>query len=87
MMTCELAAAVAVWRRQSVEPAARELLGAGVSGLDHYGVYACRPAGQQCERGTQPFSMTFDRIRHIRFHRGIKRTRLFADAFLNQGEL
>lgn len=42
MMTCPLAAAVAVWRAQSVEPAARELLGAGVSGLDHYGVYACR---------------------------------------------
>ena len=42
MMTCQLAAAVAVWRAQSVEPAAREMLGAGVSGLDHFGVYACR---------------------------------------------
>ena len=30
MMTCDLAAAVAIWRRQSVEPAARTLLGAEV---------------------------------------------------------
>ena len=42
MMTCRLAAALAVWRRQSVEPAALELLGASVSQIDHLGVYACR---------------------------------------------
>lgn len=29
MMACDLAAAVAIWRRQSVEPAARTLLGGG----------------------------------------------------------
>lgn len=43
MMACPLAAAVALWRRQSVEPAAREILGAEVRQVDHMGVYACRP--------------------------------------------
>lgn len=42
-MTCALAAAVSIWRRQSVEPAARELLGSDVVQIDHMGVYACRP--------------------------------------------
>ena len=41
-MTCALAAAVSVWRRQSVEPAARELLGSDVVQIEHMGVYACR---------------------------------------------
>ncbi len=41
-MTCALAAAVSVWRRQSVEPAARELLGSDVVAIEHMGVYACR---------------------------------------------
>ena len=42
MMTCPLAAAVAVWKVQSVRPAARAMLGSPVTGVDHYGVYACR---------------------------------------------
>ncbi|MGV3579162.1 extensin family protein [Brevundimonas sp.] len=41
-MTCALATAVSVWRRQSVEPAAREILGSDVVQIDHMGVYACR---------------------------------------------
>jgi hypothetical protein len=41
-MTCALAAAISVWRRQSVEPAARELLGSDVVAIEHMGVYACR---------------------------------------------
>jgi len=45
MMACDLAAAFAVWRRQSVEPAARELLGSEVQRIDHLGVYACRGVG------------------------------------------
>ena len=49
MMTCELAAAVAVWRRQSLEPAAREILGAGVAQVDHLGVYACRRVNNAAE--------------------------------------
>jgi len=45
--TCALAAAISVWRRQSVEPAAREILGVGVDQIDHMGVYACRPVNNQ----------------------------------------
>lgn len=51
-MTCALAAAVSVWRRQSVEPAARELLGSDVVQIDHMGVYACRPVNSQA--GNRP---------------------------------
>jgi len=50
--TCALAAAISVWRRQSVEPAAREILGAGVDQIDHMGVYACRPVNSQA--GNRP---------------------------------
>ncbi|MET0338210.1 MAG: extensin family protein, partial [Caulobacter sp.] len=51
MMTCPLAAAFALWSRQSVEPAAMEIFGARVVQIDHLGVYACRsvnnmPAGR-----------------------------------------
>jgi len=41
-MTCRLALAVSIWRRQSVEPAAREILGSDVVQIDHFGAYACR---------------------------------------------
>ena len=41
-MTCRLALALSVWRRQSLEPAAREILGSDVVQIDHFGAYACR---------------------------------------------
>lgn len=41
-MTCRTALALSIWRRQSVEPAARELLGSDVVQIDHMGAYACR---------------------------------------------
>ena len=41
-MTCRTALALSVWRRQSLEPAARELLGSDVVQIDHFGAYACR---------------------------------------------
>ncbi|WP_091736806.1 extensin family protein [Phenylobacterium immobile] len=46
MMACPLAAALALWRRQSVDPAAREILGSPVRQIDHLGVYACRTVGR-----------------------------------------
>lgn len=49
MMTCRLAAGMAVWRRHSVEPAAQEIFGAGVRQIDHLGVYACRRIYNQSE--------------------------------------
>lgn len=47
MMACPLAAEVARWRREEVEPAAREILGADVRQIDHLGVYACRNVNNQ----------------------------------------
>lgn len=41
-MTCQTALALSVWRRQSLEPAAREILGSDVVQIDHMGAYACR---------------------------------------------
>lgn len=41
-MTCQTALALSIWRRQSVEPAAREILGSDVVQIDHMGAYACR---------------------------------------------
>lgn len=41
-MSCETALGLSVWRRQSLEPAAREILGSDVVQIDHFGTYACR---------------------------------------------
>lgn len=41
-MTCRTALALSVWRRQSLEPAARDILGSDVVRIDHMGAYACR---------------------------------------------
>lgn len=49
MMACPLAAALITWRRQSVEPAAREIFGSSVAQIDHLGVYACRRVNGQSE--------------------------------------
>ncbi len=50
--TCELALAMSVWRRQVVEPAAREMLGSDVVQIDHMGTYACRPVNNRA--GARP---------------------------------
>ena len=49
MMSCPLAAGFVLWSRYSVEPAAREMLGAELRQVDHYGVYACRRVDGQPE--------------------------------------
>lgn len=41
-MVCKEALALSIWERQIVQPAAFELLGQAVTGLDHYGAYSCR---------------------------------------------
>ncbi|WP_116091139.1 extensin family protein [Sphingomonas crusticola] len=41
-LACPLAAALAVWEREVVQPAAEQRLGARVATIDHYGSYACR---------------------------------------------
>lgn len=50
--TCELALALSVWRRQVVEPAARQMLGSDVVQIDHMGTYACRPVNNRA--GARP---------------------------------
>lgn len=40
--TCPVAAALELWRRTSVEPAAREILGSELARFEHLGVYNCR---------------------------------------------
>ncbi|MFD3263966.1 extensin family protein [Phenylobacterium sp. HK31G] len=42
VMTCREALAFTLWNRQVLRPAAREILGAEVAAIDHYGTYACR---------------------------------------------
>lgn len=42
VLRCPEALAYAFWTRHVVQPAARELLGAPVTAIDHYGSYACR---------------------------------------------
>ncbi|MDP3401507.1 MAG: extensin family protein, partial [Brevundimonas sp.] len=42
VMTCQTALALSVWRRQVVEPAAREIFGQDVVDIVHYGTFACR---------------------------------------------
>lgn len=42
VMTCPVALAFLGWERHVVQPAARELLGARVTRVEHFGTYACR---------------------------------------------
>lgn len=41
-MTCPMLAAIAIWERHDVQPAAAELFGRQVERIDHFGTYACR---------------------------------------------
>ena len=46
--TCSVAAGFELWLRQSVQPAAEELLGSPVARVEHFGTYSCRRiAGSQ----------------------------------------
>ncbi len=40
--TCAVAAALELWLRTGVQPAARELLGTDVERIEHYGAFSCR---------------------------------------------
>ncbi|WP_340115472.1 extensin family protein [Pelagibius sp. 7325] len=41
-MTCPMIAALAVWERHDLQPAAQSLLGTRVNRIEHFGSYACR---------------------------------------------
>jgi hypothetical protein len=42
VMTCPLALGYALWERQVLVPAAREVMDSRLTRVDHYGTYACR---------------------------------------------
>lgn len=44
-MTCPVAAALELWLRHSVEPAAREVLGSPLARVEHLGTWNCRRIG------------------------------------------
>lgn len=41
-VTCPVAAALELWRRESVAPAARAMLGSELAGIEHLGAFSCR---------------------------------------------
>lgn len=41
-VTCPVAAALALWRRDSVAPAARNILGSDLARIEHLGAFSCR---------------------------------------------
>ena len=54
VMTCPMALSYVLWERQVLTPAAREILGARVVRIDHFGTYACRTIyGRPGERPSQ----------------------------------
>lgn len=54
VMTCPMALSYALWERQVLAPAARDLLNSRVARVDHLGTYACRTIyGRAGERPSQ----------------------------------
>jgi hypothetical protein len=56
-LSCPMAAAVAIWERQVVAPAAERHLGSRVTRIEHFGTYACRrvvgsPSGLPSQHAT-----------------------------------
>lgn len=43
LMSCQEALAFAAWERHGVQPAAYAVFGKQVTGIEHFGTYACRP--------------------------------------------
>ena len=41
-VTCPVAAALEIWRRDSVGPAARDIMGSDIARIEHFGAYSCR---------------------------------------------
>jgi len=46
-MTCPLARQYARWVRETVQPAARELLGGALARIETFGTYSCRPVNSR----------------------------------------
>ena len=55
--TCAMAAALEIWRRDSVQPVAQEIFGQEVARIEHFGSFSCRringaPTGRWSEHAT-----------------------------------
>ena len=46
-LTCPMLAALALWERHTLQPAAEEIFGSGVERVRHYGTYSCRNVNNQ----------------------------------------
>lgn len=60
VLTCPLAAAVTVWQRHVVRPAARRHLASNLSRIDHYGTYSCRPVAGSSRQSQHATSNAID---------------------------
>lgn len=78
---CALALRMAMWEQHSLQPAARDILGTQVSGIDHFGSYSCRrmrtSAGTSSRWSTHATANAID-IAGFRFADG-RSTRLLRD--------
>lgn len=62
VMTCPQALAYAFWDRHALQPMARQILGARVTAVEHYGTYACRNVYNRAEarRSEHAFANALD---------------------------
>jgi hypothetical protein len=67
---CGLAAALSVWERKVVLPAARRFLSTDVESISHFGVYACRPVRGSLSRQSEHATATAIDIQSFRLRDG-----------------
>lgn len=79
VMRCPLALGYALWDRQVLQPAAREIVGAAPVAVEHYGTYACRRVyGSATGRVSEHASANALDVASVRFPRG-RRASVLAD--------
>ena len=84
-VTCPVALSFAIWERHALQPAARSILGAEVTVIDHYGSYACRRIyGQETGRVSQHATANALDVAGFRFSDG-RRVTIAAD-WSDEGE-
>lgn len=59
-LTCEMAAALALWTIHAVQPAARETFGRAVERIEHFGTYSCRNIGGSSRRSAHATANAID---------------------------
>jgi len=59
-LTCEMAAALALWMIHAVQPAARQTFGRAVKRLEHFGTYSCRNIAGSSRRSAHATANAID---------------------------